>query len=49
MDPELKKPGVVGMSKRLADKKRNQLFELAVFAQNSPPGPKKASQASKTH
>jgi hypothetical protein len=47
MDPELKKPGVVGMSKLLADKKRNQLFELAVFAQNSPPGPKNSAFSKK--
>jgi hypothetical protein len=49
MDPESKKPGVVGMSKLSADDKRDRLVELAVFAQNSPPGPKKASRASKTH
>jgi hypothetical protein len=46
---ESKKPGVVGMSKLSADEKRDCLVELAVFAQNSPPGPKKASRASKTH
>jgi hypothetical protein len=49
MDPKSKKPAVVGMSKLSADKKRDQLVELAVFVQNSPLGPKKASRASKTH
>jgi hypothetical protein len=49
MDPESKKPGVVGMSKLSADEKRDRLVELAEFAQNSPPGPKKASKASKIH